>query len=343
MNAAVQPTGGNAPTKRPTAFPAMIDQLKQQVALALPKHLNADRMARIALTEFRKNPALAKCNPTTVFASVIIAAQVGLEPGVMGQGYLIPYKDTCQFVPGWQGLVDLAQRSGRSSVWTGAVFAGDEFEWEFGTSPYIKHKPCGENDPAKLLYTYAVGRVKGAEFPIIEVWPVARVWAHRDRFNKVGGRHYSYAHPEMYARKVPLLQVLKYLPKSAELALAVELENAAETSGQRLDISDAIDGTFSYSPDQAEDSGEPTSGGATDALRAKLMPEGGAGAPIPHFDQASAMEALKQAPNLKALEEVWTQIRKDFAATNRVMPIDVEALYNDRCESLRMMDGPSDL
>ena len=35
------------------------DALKQ-MALALPKHLTADRMARLALTEFRKSPALTK-------------------------------------------------------------------------------------------------------------------------------------------------------------------------------------------------------------------------------------------------------------------------------------------
>ena len=75
----------------PRVFPAMIEQLKRQVALALPKHLNADRMARIALTEFNKNPKLGECDPTTVFAAVVIASQLGLEPGIQGQGYLIPY------------------------------------------------------------------------------------------------------------------------------------------------------------------------------------------------------------------------------------------------------------
>lgn len=258
-----QTVTGSSVTKRPETFPAMIEQLKAQVRLALPKHLNADRMARIALTEFRKNPQLAKCHPTSVFASVIIASQLGLEPGVLGQGYLIPYKEQCQFVPGWQGLVDLAQRSGRSSVWTGAVYDGDEFEFEFGTSPSIKHIPRGEDDPARLMFTYAVGRVKSAEYPVIEVWPIEKIWRHRDRFNKVGSRHYSFAHPEMYARKIPLLQVLKYMPKSSELALAINLENAAETTGQDLNIKDAIDGSFSApEPDATQPE---TEGGAPEA------------------------------------------------------------------------------
>lgn len=251
-------------TRRPDTFPQMIEQLKTQVALALPKHLNADRMARIALTEFRKNPKLAKCSPTSVFASVVIASQLGLEPGVLGQGYLIPYKDQCQFVPGWQGLVDLAQRSGRASVWTGAVFQGDEFAFEFGTSPKIHHVPCGEEE--QLLYTYAVGRVRDAEYPVIEVWPIDKIWRHRDRFNRIGELHYSFQHPEMYGRKIPLLQVLKYMPKSPELSTAIMLENAAETTGQALNLKDAVDGTFTESSPPEEGDGKT----ATERLTEKL-------------------------------------------------------------------------
>ena len=71
----------------------------------------------------------------------MVAAQMGLEPGVNGQGYLIPYKTTCTFVPGWKGIVDIANRSGRSSVWTGAVFVGDEFDYAMGDRPFITHKP----------------------------------------------------------------------------------------------------------------------------------------------------------------------------------------------------------
>jgi recombination protein RecT len=288
---------GNAPIvagpKEPKSFPAMIEQFKAQISLALPKHLNADRMTRVALTEFRKNPKLAECTPVSVFASVIMASQLGLEPGLNGQGYLVPYFDhkkqvsICQFIPGWRGMVDLAQRSGRATAWTGAVFDGDEFEFEFGTNPFIRHIPHGESDASKLLFTYAVGRVKGAEFPQIEVWPVQKVFAHRDRFNKVGKRHYSFDHPEMYARKVPLLQVLKYLPQSIELSTATALEHAAERGAQRLDIKDAIAGTFAFTDDTSPaDDTDTTSAGSDqpatqteavkEALRAKQATTKGA-------------------------------------------------------------------
>lgn len=225
-------------------FPALLKEFQSEIARALPRHINADRMARIALTEFRRNPKLAQCEPKSIFASVIMGSQLGLEPGVLGQCYLVPYKGECQLIPGWQGLYSLVARAGQASAWTGAVFEGDDFAWEMGDSPHITHKPKGENDPHKLTHAYAVGRIKGSDWPICEVWPAERIRNHRDRYNKVGKAHYSYQHWEMYARKVVLLQVLKYLPKSTELSSAMELEYASETGRQGLDLGSAVEGTW---------------------------------------------------------------------------------------------------
>ncbi|MFO1066309.1 MAG: recombinase RecT [Pirellulales bacterium] len=205
-----------------------MDQMKSQIAVALPKHMNADRVSRLVLTEFSKSPKLQLCNIKSIVAGVMTASQLGLEIGVGGQAFLIPYGKTATLVPGWKGLIDLNARAGRSSVWTGAVFEGDTFRWALGDSPFIKHQPCGENDPAKLQFAYAVGRINGAEWPIIECWPNARILKHRDKYNKVGKDHYSYTNWEMYARKVVLLQVLKYLPKSIELQAAVDIAEREE-------------------------------------------------------------------------------------------------------------------
>jgi recombination protein RecT len=251
-------------------FPALLDKFKGEIARALPQHLNADRMSRIALTAFRRSPALGRCDPRSVFAAVIQASQLGLEPDTLGRSYLIPYGQECQFVPGWKGLVDLTNRSGNATVWTGAVFEGDEFDWALGDRPYVSHRPAGESDVSKLTHVYAVGRVRGSEYPVIEVWPMKRVMAHRDRYNKVGKRHYSFGNEEMYARKVVLLQVLKYMPSSPELSQAVALNDAAEVGRQRLSVQGAIEGT--WVPAEVEtpaDAGEavdsPASGAAAGA------------------------------------------------------------------------------
>jgi recombination protein RecT len=195
--------------------------------------MNADRMSRLALTAFSTNADLQHCTPQSIAGSIMTAAQLGLEPGINGQGYLIPYKGQCTFVPGWKGLVDLVARAGRATVWTGVVFPGDKFEYQLGDAPFCRHVPTGESDDGdEFTHVYAIGRVRDASMAIIEVWTRAKVQKHLKQYNKVGGRHYALQNEnnlEMYARKVSLLQVLKYMPASIELANAIDVSNAGET------------------------------------------------------------------------------------------------------------------
>lgn len=211
-----------------------MDKYKGQIALALPKHISADRMVRLAMTSFSQNAALQKCDMHSIFASVVVAAQLGLEIGVGGQGYLVPYKGKATFVPGWQGLVDLVSRAGRATVWTGAVYEGDKFDWALGDNPFVKHQPEGDADNWKQIsHVYAIGRVNGSQYPVIEVWTMNRVVRHLNKYNKVGASHYALkddgANMEMYARKVALLQVLKYMPKSIEVVKAMDVANAVDS------------------------------------------------------------------------------------------------------------------
>lgn len=311
-NAALKAVAGSAVVAQqqdPKTFPGMLQAFKSQIAAALPRHINADRMARVALTCFRLNPDLGKCTPASVFAAVIQASQLGLEPGLNGRAYLIPYGGECQFVPGWKGLVELANRTGRASCWTGAVFDGDEFDYQLGDTPFVKHRPRGEDDPAKLLYVYAVGRIRGNDWPVIEVWPIEKVRKHFNRYNKVGKKHYAHANWEMYARKVPLMQVLKYLPSSPELETAMALSNAAESGEhQGLTIEGAIGGTYdapsgSGGDAPGGDGDEPSNGGEKqEAAQANAVQQ-------PSLTYADVAAAIKGAKTLDDIDAVQDLIR----------------------------------
>lgn len=229
---------------------------KSQIAAALPAHISADRMMRLALTSFSQNTALQKCDLNSIFASVVVASQVGLEIGVGGQGYLVPYKGKATFVPGWQGLVDLVSRAGRATVWTGAVYRGDKFEWALGDNPFVRHQPEGDSDSWRdISHVYAIGRVNGSQYPVIEVWTMDRVVRHLNKFNKVGTSHYALTNDgqnmEMYARKVALLQVLKYMPKSIEVMRAMDVANAVD-SGKNFTFDGDIVVIDESEPSQAE-------------------------------------------------------------------------------------------
>lgn len=236
-------------TKKKPGFFDLLETMKPQIAMALPRHLTPDRMIRIAFTCCRLNPKLLDCTPESLIAAVMIASQLGLEPGVIGQAFLVPFRQGkdkfgCQLIPGWMGYLDLVSRSGKATAWTGAVYRGDQFDWALGDKPYLIHKPCG--DETTLTHVYAVARSANSQWPILDVWTIEKVWKHRDKYNRIGEEHYSYKFPEQYARKLPLLQVLKYVPKSIELQAAISLENQAEAGGQTLTIKDVpniIEGT----------------------------------------------------------------------------------------------------
>lgn len=283
-------------------FNGFMQNFSQQIALAIPSHMNSDRFTRLVLTAFSNSPALQECEPRSILSAVMVAAQMGLEIGVSGQGYLIPYKKTCTFVPGWQGIVDIVNRSGRATVWTGAVFDGDHFDFALGDSPFVRHKPCGEDDPDKLTHVYACGKVKGNDIPVIEVWPIRKVQKHFRLMNKVGEKHYAHKHWEMYARKLPLLQVCKYMPKSIELAGAIDAAYAHE-SGAPV----TLDGDFVFAAD-ADSSTKPAN--AAPAQTAE-----------PQVTYAQFTDRLKSAKNRDGADLILDEARSlpadqlaDFAA-----------------------------
>jgi recombination protein RecT len=249
-------TSTNVSTKTDTpvsAFNGFLEKFKPQLALALPRHMNADRMARLALTAFSSSSKLQECDPMSIAASIMTAGQLGLEPGVNGAGFLIPYGRTCTFVPGWKGLVDLVARSGRGTVYTGVIFSDQDYTYVDGAKrDLVIHNETELDAPEDITHAYAIGWVRDATMPIIELWSVGKIKKHRDKYNKVSTKHYSFRDWEMYCRKIPLLQVLKYMPASIELSNALDINNASEAgrgatieNGVVIDMDAERDGTQS--------------------------------------------------------------------------------------------------
>lgn len=60
--------------------------------------------------------------------------------------------------------------------------------------------------------------------------------------------------------------------------------------------------------------------------KAKDAPESDA---IPHYDVAAAIKTLRESGDLQQLDSAWADIVADFKATNRELPIDIEAVRNE--------------
>lgn len=244
LAAVVNPTT-TAPVAKPkTKAPIIVqqvlsDQFKKQLALAVPKHLNADRMARIAATEVRKNKALLSTEPTSFLGSVMQAAQLGLEPGsALGQAYLVPYGNQCQLIIGYKGMIDLARRSGQVlSLNAYAVREGDDFNFQLGLKPDIHHVPSLEADRIKkpITYVYAVATLKGGGYQF-EVLSRAEVEAVRA---KAKSKNIWNTYFEEMAKKTVIRRLFKYLPVSIE-ALEITNADAKREAGEKVEPDDVI-------------------------------------------------------------------------------------------------------
>ncbi len=124
----------------------MLERFKGEIARALPKHLSAERMARIALTAFRMNPKLSEVDPRSVVAAVIQSCQLGLQIGLMGEAHLVVFGSQCQLIPGYQGLVKLARNSGSvQDIYAHEVRINDKFDIVLGLNRSLIHEPLKKN------------------------------------------------------------------------------------------------------------------------------------------------------------------------------------------------------
>ena len=104
------------------------DGVKSQMAMVLPKHLTADRMARVACTAILKTPKLAQCKTESLLQALMLCSQAGLEPDGRN-AHLIPYGDIVQVIFDYKGLVSLARRNGIANIAFDIVCENDKFEF----------------------------------------------------------------------------------------------------------------------------------------------------------------------------------------------------------------------
>jgi recombination protein RecT len=206
----------------------LLNQYKQQIACALPKHLTPERMIRVALTAVSTTPALQKCTPISVAACVVQASILGLEPNaVLGEAYLVPYGNQCQLIPGYLGLIKLVRNSGELQMINAQVVREkDRFEFEDGLDPYLTHKR-GEGDRGAVVAYWAGAVLKGGGKQFV-VMSKAEVMEHGKRFSKAFNNGPWKTDFDAMALKTCLRKLCKFLPKSIEAQIACNLDERHE-------------------------------------------------------------------------------------------------------------------
>lgn len=217
----------------------LFTQNREAIAAAIPRHMDPDRLLRIALTTARNTPRLLDCTPYSVMAAVMQAAQVGLEPdnSLLGHGNLIPFRNKksgryeAQFVPGYKGLIDLAMRSGQVvGVMPRVVHEQDTYDWEYGLNPRLSHQPFR---PPKDAPEGAAGEVV-AFYCVVTLTSGHKefrwMWKHEVdaiRRQSPAGRMKDgpwVTHYEQMGMKTVVRHTLKYMPLSPEVQRAVAMD-----------------------------------------------------------------------------------------------------------------------
>lgn len=234
---------------------ALLKKMGPEIQRALPKHMDADRIARIALTAVRTTPKLLECDQISFVAALMQSAQLGVEPNTgLGQAYLIPYGKQVQFQLGYKGLIDLAVRSGQyKAIYAHEVYAEDEFSFSYGLHKDLVHVPSSNPQGEPIGY-YAVYHLKNGGYDFV-YWTRERIDKHAQKFSQAVQKGWTSPWKTNYdamAKKTVLKEVMKYAPKSIELQKVVEADETIKTEVAE-DMSNVIDVTdYTVVDDEAQ-------------------------------------------------------------------------------------------
>jgi recombination protein RecT len=205
----------------------LIERSKPEIAKALGDTIGVERFSRVVKTEIRRTPKLLECSPESLLGAMMLAAQLGLEPGPLGQVYLVPFKKHVEFVVGYRGYIDLAYRSGQvKDVAAALVHDGDEFAYQYGTSPKLTHVPEGPAGEREIEAAYAVARLRTGGTVFVVTY--GDDWERARKASAAGAKNVGpwLDHRPAMIRKTAVRRLEPMLPKSPLFTEAVTRDEA---------------------------------------------------------------------------------------------------------------------
>jgi recombination protein RecT len=215
-------------------FQALVDSehFKEQILMALPKHLTPERFIRVLMTATVKTPKLLECTTESLFHCIFNAAAAGLE--IDGRrAALVPLTNRkkagspleANLWPMYQGIAELIMRSGLvSNIHADLVCDKDDFEYDRGV--LAKHKIDYRNDRGEPYAVYSIIRMKdGTEK--VEVMSYAEVERIRKASPGADADAWRNNWGEM-AKKTVFRRASKWVPLSAEIKNVLESEPEPE-------------------------------------------------------------------------------------------------------------------
>ena len=228
-------------TSKPVTIEDMVKKSIAGLKDALPSHMRAENIVRIALTTLKMNPALYECDPYSFLGALFQAAQLGLTPNVNGEAWIIPYnvkgRKVAQFQVGAYGLVKLYwNHQSAVSLQVEKVHEHDEFAYDLGTGDLNHKPPVFGKDRGDVIGYYAKANLANGGHAV-KVLSKREAADFGKRFSKCWDRESNtfkqYTpwadHFDEMAKKTVLKQLMKLLPKSIEIQKALAFDETVKT------------------------------------------------------------------------------------------------------------------
>lgn len=189
----------------------------------------------------QKNPALLECTMESIFDCLMSTATLRLYPGAMHECAYVPLNNSkkgvkeANFWMEYPGIIKLALNSGFvRKIKTAVVYENEIFEYEESIETHFRHVPSRlpVEQRGQRIGVYALLVTRYDEI-IVEFLVPDQVMRIKNGSPGASKSDSPWNSSNPYTvnwmwRKTAVKQALKEVPKSAELAYALELDNATE-------------------------------------------------------------------------------------------------------------------
>ena len=214
------------------AWRSNVQKMEPQFRRALPSHIAPERFIRAAETAIMNTPDLRAADQQSLMGALMQCAETGLMPNgrdgaivtfnakIRGRdGQPDRWVKKAQFIPMIGGILRLMRNTGEiATIIAEVVKDNDDFDYQLGDSPFIKHKPALK-DRGETIAAYAVIETKdGAKYRDVmskdEIEKVMSISRARDKAGNPTGPWRDW--PDEMAKKTVLRRLAKKAPLSTD-------------------------------------------------------------------------------------------------------------------------------
>lgn len=306
------------------SFKQDITNIRGYLQKLIPWEGGVDAFETATLLAGRRNMDLLKANRNSLILAILWCVQKGLEPGVDDGCWLVPFAGVVTPVPAYKGLIKKAiETETVIDVQPFPIYAADEFDYAFGLSPFLIHKPPklgtarGALIGAYVVFTMPDGSKRFAppmDRPQIEkIRNVSAAYKH----DKTKGPWVEWE--EAMFLKTVIKQGFKYIPVKASLRDLLTDDNRLETGSAtvgtlllegEVELPDGVDPNVTGATAKKEK--EPVDTSAYDKLVAaqNFTPER-----LALFQRFE----LEMAPKVGSMEKMKLAAAKHFAGADKMV------------------------